>query len=175
MEGEAPQPTEEEKEADRIETAIDRIGEEIKKYLLESTQVVVRKSEEFLTKYGVKPEYEGFLTEENITALIISSINNGIADLGILCKSHVPHDPIRVFTGANIVTQRLRRHRQLPQSPTKMTASNRDKYYMRPAKGPPSPLRKGAKGQLNFGPGGERHITFSQTAGNRTRRNRKRR
>lgn len=174
MEGQAPQPTEEEKEADRIETAIDRIGEEIKKYLLESTQVVVRKSEEFLTKYGAKPEYEGFLTEENITALIISSINNGIADLGILCKSHVPHDPIRVFTGANIVTQRLRRHRQLPQSPTRMTARNRRIYYMRPPEEAPPIEPKNRRKRSRVSEDGKTLLP-TDGGGNRTRRKRNRR
>lgn len=169
MEGYDRPLTIEERDADRIHTAIDKIGEDVKKYLLDSTQFVLGISEEFIRKYGEKPEYEDFLTESNLTALIISSINNGIAGLGILCESHAAHDPIRVLKRENLVGQRLPTAPVPPHSPTKMPPAERREFYFRsPAKaprpGPPSRKRRRMfPGEPNEG------------GGNRTRRRRRNR
>lgn len=149
----------EERDAKRIHTAIDKIGEDVKKYLLDSTQFVLGISEEFIRKYGEKPEYEDFLTESNLTALIISSINNGIGDLGILCKSHAAHDPIRVLKRENLVAQRLPTGPAPPDSPRKMPLA--------PAE-PPPPGPNSRKRRRMF-PGGP-----NKGGGNRTRRRNRR-
>ena len=149
----------EERDAKRIHTAIDKIGEDVKKYLLDSTQFVLGISEEFIRKYGEKPEYKDFLTVSNLTALIISSINNGIADLGILCKSHAAHDPIRVLKGENLVAQRLPTGPAPPQSPTRMPLTSAE---------PPPPGPNSRKRRRMF-PGGP-----NKGGGNRTRRRNRR-
>ena len=163
----------EEQEAERIHEAIDKIGNDIKGYLLASTDSIVKKSEAFLRKYGDKIENKYFFTEENITTLVISSINNGIGELGILCESHDAADPIRVTKRRNIVHRRL--NKSAPLSPGKMTARQRAEYYFKPAENARSPEGRGkrARRELNFGPGGERQLTFSQNAGNGTRRKRR--
>ena len=168
MEGYDRPLTIEERDAERIHTAIDKIGEDVKKYLLDSTQFVLSKSEEFLSKYGEKPEYEDFLTESNLTALIISSINNGIADLGILCKSHAAHDPIRVLKKENLVAQRLPTGPAPPRSPTKMPRAERRIYHLRSPLKPPPPGPNSRKRRRMF-PGGP-----NKGGGNRTRRHKRR-
>lgn len=165
----------EERDAERIHTAIDKIGEDVKKYLLDSTQFVLSKSEEFLSKYGEKPEYEDFLTESNLTALIISSINNGIAGLGILCESHAAHDPIRVLKKKNLVAQRLPTGPVPPHSPTKMPLAERREFYFR---SPAKPPRRGSKTgkRARVSPDGTTLLTEpNEGGGNRTRRRHKRR
>jgi hypothetical protein len=174
MEGDGRPLTQEERDALRIHTAIDKIGEDVKKYLLDSTQFVLSKSEEFISKYGKNPEYEDFLTESNLTALIISSINNGIGDLGILCESHDVRDPIRVSKAANVIGRRLDSRLLPPHSPTKMPLAERREFYLKsPVKPPdPGPLSR-KRGRvssdgLTLLPGP------NKGGGNRTRRRRRR-
>ena len=165
MEGERH--TEEERDALRIHTAIDRIGEDVKKYLLDSTQFVLRKSEEFNSKYGEKPEYEDFLTESNLTALIISSINNGIGDLGILCESHDARDPIRVSKEANVIGRRLDSRLLPPHSPTRGPLAERRIYHLRSPVKPPDPGPPSRKRSRMFS------SEPNEGGGNRTRRRRR--
>jgi len=137
--------------------------------------LAVSKSEEFFNKYGENPEYEGFLTESNLTALIISSINNGIGDLGILCESHPAHDPIRVLKRKNLVGRRLDSKLLPPNSPTKMSRTKRRVYHLRSPLKPPPPgpiTRKRAR----VSPDGEPLLLEpNEGGGNRTRRRRNRR
>ena len=170
MEGEGPPLTEEKRDALKIHAAIDMIGEYVRKYLLDSTQFILSKSEEFLSKYGEKPEDEDFLTESNLTALIISSINNGIGDLGILCKSHPAHDPIRVLKRENLVGRRLDSKLLPPNSPTKMSPTERRVYHLRSPLKPPPPGPNTRK-RARVSPSGQSLLD----GGNRTRRRRNRR
>jgi hypothetical protein len=177
MEGQAeeqdPQLTEEE-ESDLIQGAIDKIGEDMREYLSGSIQNIHDAAEVFREQYpGSKnnPKY----TEENVTALIRKSLNDGLAELGIRCGPYDTSNPIHAFTARNLV--HLGRHERAPRSPfsNPMSSYERSLFRGKPMRSPQLRSKGVTQVKLVRRPPTPTRLFSSPKGGNRTRRNRKRR
>lgn len=113
MEGEGPPLTEEE-ESNLIQSAIDKIGEDMREYLSGSIETIQEASKAFREQYPVSENSQKY-TKDNVDALIRKSMNDGLADLGIRCGPYDTTNPIRAVTARNIV--HLGRYENAPRSP----------------------------------------------------------
>jgi hypothetical protein len=112
MEGEGPPLTKEE-ESDLIQSAIDKIGEDMKVYLSGSIETIQEASTAFREQYP-KSENSQKYTEDNVVALIRKSMNDGLRELGIRCEEYDNTNPIYALTQSNFV--HLGRHENAPRS-----------------------------------------------------------
>jgi hypothetical protein len=110
MEGE----TTEHEESYLIQSAIDKIGEDMREYLSDSIRNIHDASEVFRDQYP-RSENSQKYTEDNVDALIRKSMNDGLADLGIRCGPYDTTNPIRAVTAKNFV--HLGRDENAPRSP----------------------------------------------------------
>ena len=164
----------EEEESDLIQSAIDKIGEDMRAYLSGSIQNIHDAAEVFREQY---PESENSpkYTKDNVTALIHKSLNDGLAELGIRCGSYDTSNPIHAFTARNLV--HLGRDERAPRSPFSNPMSPYSRALLR---GKPMPSPKvGRKGVTQVKPVRRpptpMRLFNSTKGGNRTRRQKKRR
>ena len=113
MEGEDPPLTKEE-ESDLIQSAIDKIGEDMKVYLSGSIENIQEASTAFREQYPESKNSQKY-TRDNVVALIRKSMNDGLRDLGIRCEEYDNTNPIYALTQSNFV--HLGRHENAPRSP----------------------------------------------------------
>lgn len=164
----------EEQESDLIQSAIDKIGEDMREYLSGSIQNIHDASEVFREQYPGSensPKY----TKENVTALIHKSLNDGLAELGIRCGPYDMSNPIHAFTARNLV--HLGRHERAPRSPFSNPMSPYSRALLRgkPTRSPQLRNKGVTQVKLVRRPPTPRTLFNSPGGGNRTRRNRKRR
>ena len=162
----------EEQESELIQGAIDKIGEDMREYLSGSIQNIHDAAEVFREQY---PESENSpkYTNENVTALIRKSLNDGLAELGIRCGPYDTSNPIHALTARNLV--HLGRHERAPRSPfsNPMSSYERSLFRGKPMRSPQ--LRNKGVTQVKpvRRPPTPTRLFSSPKGGNRTRRNRK--
>jgi hypothetical protein len=113
MEGEG-QPLTQEGESDLIQSAIDKIGEDMKVYLSGSIETIQEASTAFREQYPESENSQKY-TKDNVVALIRKSMNDGLRELGIRCEEYDNTNPIYALTQSNFV--HLGRHENAPRSP----------------------------------------------------------
>lgn len=167
MEGE----TTEHEESDLIQSAIDKIGEDMREYLSGSIQNIHDASEVFREQYPGSENSQKY-TEENVTALIHKSLNDGLAELGIRCGSYDTSNPIHALTASNIV--HLGRHERAPRSPFSNPMSSYERGLLRgkPMRSPKLPRKGVTQVKVVRRPPTPRTLFNRTEGGNRTRRKR---
>jgi hypothetical protein len=165
----------EEQESELIQGAIDKIGEDMREYLSGSIQNIHDAAEVFREQY---PESENSpkYTNENVTALIRKSLNDGLAELGIRCGPYDTSNPIHALTARNLI--HLGRHERAPRSPFSNPMSPYSRALLRG-----KPMRSPKVGRegvtqvklVRIPPTPMKLFNSPPKGGNRTRRQKKRR
>lgn len=166
-------PLTEEEESDLIQSAIDKIGEDMREYLSGSIQNIHDASEVFREQYPGSensPKY----TKENVTALIHKSLNDGLAEIGIRCDSYDTSNPIHALTASNIV--HLGRHERAPRSPFSNPMSSYERGLLRgkPMRSPRLSRKGVTQVKLVRRPPTPTRLFKVPEGGNRTRRRNRR-